>query len=381
MKLSTRLVLMVALIALFSASVSGYVSLRAAEQHLQRLLRVEDGRFGAMLGRRRAMLLFSDLQRSALQATLIALGAGLIAGSLLAVRISQPVTALTRSARRYARGEREVAVAVEGSGELTELAQAFNDMAHDLMAKEQREKQLLTDIAHELRTPLTVLKSELESMEDGLLPTNHQRLGLLLEQVDLLARLVQDLRLLTLAEAGELELYRQRVDLAELITTTLGSLSSRATQQGVTLAPQLHPIWVTVDSDRIRQALLNLLDNALRYSPPGTEITIRLSEDGHAACLEVLDQGPGIPEAHLAHLFERFYRAERSRSREAGGSGLGLAIVRSIVTLHGGNVSAANRQQGGARFTVRLPLAQPATAALEPAHLTTPSRRSAPPLR
>lgn len=363
MKLSTRLVLMVALVALFSAGVSSYVTLRAAEQHVQGLLRLEGGRFGALLGQQRALRLFRDLQRSSLHATLIALGAGLITGGLLAVRISQPVAALTESARRYAQGEREVTVTVEGGGELAELAQAFNDMTHELMAKEQREKQLLADIAHELRTPLTVLKSEIEAMEDGLLPIDRERLAQLASQVDLLARLVQDLRLLTLAETGELPLYRQRLDLAELVTTTLGSLSSRAAQQGVALTPELRPVDVDVDGDRIRQALLNLLDNALRYSPPGGKITVRLSQDGDAARLEVLDQGPGLAEADLANLFERFYRAERSRSREGGGSGLGLAIVRSIVALHGGSVSASNRPEGGACFTMRLPLAQREQAA------------------
>ncbi|NJK43587.1 MAG: hypothetical protein HC933_04340 [Pleurocapsa sp. SU_196_0] len=192
-------------------------------------------------------------------------------------------------------------------------------------------------------------------MRDGVLEGTPDEFGVLISQVELLSRLVTDLRTLSLAEAGQLSLERQEIDVAVLLRSVVSSFSPRAREKGVRLEVNAsQPARLSVDAERLHQVVANLLENALRHTDEGF-VRADLEVDAGAVILRVRDSGQGIPSEALPHLFERFYRAEGSRARVSGGSGLGLAIVRAIVSLHGGTIAASNHPNGGAMFTVTLP--------------------------
>ncbi|MFU8887644.1 MAG: sensor histidine kinase [Trueperaceae bacterium] len=367
MSLTTRLVLTVALTALFSVSLTGYLSYRAAGERVPRAFGMMAGPRGqgagapsaeersSMVAASRALL--GELQRATVQAAGIALLLAVVVGGGVAFGTTRPMARLADVTRRYGTGERDVRAATSGPSEIATLGRVFNDTADRLQAEEDQRQRFTTDVAHELRTPLTVLKSELEAIQDGLMEADPDTVAQLLQQVDLLARLVRDLRLLTLAEAGELTLRRERVDLAAVVGGAARGFGSRAGEAGVRIAVEAQPLRAVVDGDRLHQVVNALLDNALHHAPPSSELRVTLAQRGSHAVIEVLDEGPGIAPEHLPHVFRRLYRTDDARGREAGGSGLGLAIVAAIVALHGGTVEAGNRPTGGARFTVSLPLA------------------------
>jgi two-component system, OmpR family, sensor histidine kinase BaeS len=297
-----------------------------------------------------------ELRDANLQAALIALGVALLSGGFLAYRFTRPIIELTDVARRYAQGERGLRAPSRGRDEVAELAEVFNRTVDQLQEEQDFKQRFMTDIAHELRTPLTVLKSELEAIQDGLMEADADTVAQLVNQVDLLTRLVQDLRLLTLAEAGELTLRRVPTDLAELANAAVSAFASQADAKGVELRCDAERILLEADRERLKQVLFNLVDNALRHAPAGGWVKLELKREAGAAILAVSDNGPGIPAEQLPRLFERFFRGDAARSRETGGSGLGLAIAKAIVVLHGGSIRALNLLDGGARFEVRLPL-------------------------
>ncbi|OGO68760.1 MAG: hypothetical protein A2Z37_14900 [Chloroflexi bacterium RBG_19FT_COMBO_62_14] len=248
---------------------------------------------------------------------------------------------------------------VRSKDEIGELSAAFNRMAENLERADSLRREMTADIAHELRNPLAVMQAQLEAIIDGLYPTEPGSLGPVLEQSTLLNRLVEDLRTLALADAGQLTLERVRVDLRHSLVQSTDNYRAQAEKAGVRLKLEVPDDEITakVDPGRIEQVLGNLLGNAIRHSPPGSEIRLRLQPVGfdRAAIIEVADRGEGIPPEALPNIFERFYRADRGRDRSRGGSGLGLAIARQLVEAHGGSISAANRDGGGAEFRVELP--------------------------
>lgn len=372
MRLTWRLILAFILVALFAAGISAFLGNRAAQGNVQRFLRDQGlmelpadrqpmdfrsmpGFHGPPPVRERELLL-ERLRTSQAQTALLALGVALIVGSYLAIRFVGPIRALTRINRRYAGGDRKARATVQGNDEIAELGASFNHLADQLATEQERQKQLLTDIAHELRTPLTVLRGELEAMQDGLMKADPGNLGRLIEEVDLLTHLVQDLRLLTLADSSGLTLNRSLFDLSNLAQEALAAFNTKAEAKGIQLQSQLAPVQVLADRERILQVIYNLLENALRHTDQGA-ITLSTRQEPGWAVLEVADTGPGIPEADLPYIFERFYRADPARSRETGGSGLGLTIVKALIEAHGGKVSVANGVKGGAIFSIRLPLA------------------------
>ena len=367
MSLTTRIVLTVALTALFSVSLTGYLSYRAASERVPRAFGVMAGPrgqgAGAQAADERASMaaashaLLGELQRATVQAAGIALLLAVVVGGGVAFGTTRPMAHLADVTRRYGAGQRRVRAPTGGPSEVADLGRVFNDTADRLQAEEDQRRRFTTDVAHELRTPLTVLKSELEAIQDGLMVADPDTVAQLLQQVDLLARLVGDLRLLTLAEAGELSLAREPTDLAAVVGGAARGFGSRAGEAGVRVTVETQPVSAVADGDRLRQVVNALLDNALRHAPPSSAIRVTLRDDGSQAVIAVADEGPGIPPEHLPHVFRRLYRTDDARVREAGGSGLGLAIVAAIVALHGGTVEAANRPGGGACFTVTLPLA------------------------
>lgn len=291
---------------------------------------------------------------------LLALVVAVVLALVLARVIAGPVERVTRAAGRVAAGDLSVrldapAEAGAGAAETTRLAQSFNAMADALERLEANRKALVADVAHELRTPLTIMRGRLEAVEDGVVPLTMDEVRDLHAQVLALGRLVDDLRTLSLADAGELSVERVDVDLRELALQVVAGVQVAAGARDVTIEVRGDgPVRAFVDPDRMRQVMLNLLDNALRHSPAGGRVTLSVEGAPPGACFSVRDEGPGLEEGAEARIFERFVRGDPSRARSGGGSGLGLAIVSSLVSLHGGTVTATNVPGGGALFTVRL---------------------------
>ena len=302
--------------------------------------------------------LVDRLTRAAVIGGLIAGGLALLLALFLADRLIQPVRELTLAAESLSEGDLSQRVTVRGQDELAELGQTFNQMADSLLKAQESRQAMTADIAHELRTPLAVQRANLEALQDGVYDPTPENLELILEQNQLLTRLVEDLRILALADSGQLKLEYTRVNLASLAERVLERFRAQANTRGtcLTFVTQPNCPEIQVDPARIEQVLGNLISNALRYVPETGQITLKLSYESAVVCLSLQDNGPGIPSEALAHIFERFYRADRARSRAEGGSGLGLAIARQLVEAHGGQLTAANSPEGGALFEMRLPI-------------------------
>jgi signal transduction histidine kinase len=306
--------------------------------------------------------LVNRLSQAALTAGLIAGVASLLVALFLAYRLTKPVHALTQAAGRLAKGDLSQRVVVQGKDELGVLGATFNQMANSLQKAAESRRAMTADIAHELRTPLAVQRANLEALQDGIYPLTPENLESILEQNQILTRLVDDLRTLALADAGELRLDRTSTDFPKLVRRSLDRFNSQAAVHQVTLRcdlPEACPALL-LDPLRIEQVLGNLISNALRHTPPGGTVHVLVrypaGQAGGMVQLEVHDSGEGIPKDAIGHLFERFYRADPSRNRSAGGTGLGLAIARQLAEAHGGRLEAANHPQGGAVFTLSLPV-------------------------
>jgi signal transduction histidine kinase len=264
----------------------------------------------------------------------------------------KPLDDLLEAAGRVAEGDYSTRVAETGPREVRSLSRAFNNMASRLHETDEKRRNLLADVTHELRTPLTVIRGNLEGMLDGVYPADERNLRALLDETDLLTRLVEDLRILALAESGALQLRKEACDLALLARETLAAFQAQADAAGVSLvldAPQGLP-EMQVDAGRMRQVLSNLVSNALRYSPAGGRVRVSCAVTENRYVLDVADDGPGIPAADLAHIFERFYK-----SSDSGGMGLGLAIARHLVTAHGGSIEAQSDPGQGSLIRISLP--------------------------
>ncbi|QUX29359.1 HAMP domain-containing protein [Nocardiopsis akebiae] len=277
----------------------------------------------------------------------------------VSTRLVRPVRALTDAVRRMREGRGDSRVEVRDSGELGQLADAFNEMAEHLERLEKQRRAMVSDVSHELRTPLSNLRGWLEAAQDGVADLDRERMGMLVGETLLLQDIVDDLQDLALADAGKLRLSPEPVDAGALVEQVVDSQRLRAAGAGLRLVAEAGDVVVVADRTRLVQVVGNLLGNALRHTPaPGT-VTVRARRSGGEAVVEVADTGVGIPAEDLPHVFDRFWRADKSRNRRTGGSGLGLAIVRNLVELHGGSVSVESTVGEGTTFTVRLPLEGP----------------------
>ncbi|MGB3717380.1 MAG: ATP-binding protein [Candidatus Promineifilaceae bacterium] len=291
-----------------------------------------------------------------------AIGAAVVAlllGILLARTLSRPIRELTAATRAVALGDLEQKVPVRSQDELGELATSFNQMSADLTKARELRRQMTADIAHDLRTPLSIILGHSEALSEGVLPPSSETYHVLHEEAKRLSRMVDELRTLSLAEAGELDLVLRPISPEDLLARTVAAFLPQAEKKGVELVLDAgHDLPdVDVDPDRIAQVLDNLMSNALRFTPEGGRVQLSAKGDRGQVQLIVEDDGPGVPAEEVSYIFSRFYRGDKARSGQEGSSGLGLAIARSIVEAHGGRISAASEQGQGVRFIVELPAA------------------------
>lgn len=319
---------------------------------------------------------FTDAQRihvdRAFQdATLIALGVAILVAvitaiaisGVLTVRLTRPLHALATGATRIAGGRYDERTPVTGPTELAALAESFNQMAGALEHAERRRRVLLADIAHELRTPLATIEGYFEGLTDGAIAPDAETWQVLRSESRRLARLVDDLSLVSRAEERQLHLRRERIDLTHALADAARAAAPSYAEKGVAIIEDYagRAPAVIADPDRLAEVFANLLENALRHTPPGGRVTVTAGRRGRDAQIVVADTGEGIPPEHLGRVFDRFYRMDPARSRTTGGSGIGLTITRAIVDAHGGSIRAESDGPGrGARFVITLPAARPA---------------------
>jgi two-component system sensor histidine kinase BaeS len=293
------------------------------------------------------------LTKTAVVGGVVAIAAAIAMALFVAGRVSKPLTALTDAATQMAAGRRDVRVDLaDAPGELGTLARTFDQMAAAVQREDELRRQLVRDLAHEVRTPLTILRGTTEALVDGVATPDEETLTTLHDEVLQLTRLVGDLETLADAEAAGLHMEASAVDLADVARTVTQLAAAAAADAELALHVDLRPAPVTGDAARLTQVAVNLLSNAIRYTPVGGAVTVRTGVAEPSAFFEVLDSGPGLDPAEIPHLFERFYRG---RAAEADGSGIGLAVARELVAAHDGTIEAANGPAGGAAFRVMLP--------------------------
>ena len=280
-------------------------------------------------------------------------------------RISRPLDELVDASNKVAEGDYSIRVEERGPPEVYSLMRGFNSMAERLQVNDQQRRNMLADVSHELRTPLTVIQGNVEGILDGVYPADEARLKSILEETQVLSRLIEDLRTLALAESGALQLKREPTDLGELIRDTVASCESQAKEKEINLGVALIEIEeLNIDPQRVREVLTNLISNALRYTPIQGEVNVSLAESDSGAESDVLtgeavskrgvtisiqDSGAGIESADLPHIFDRFYK-----SSDSGGMGLGLSIAKYLVEAHGGKIWAESEAGTGTKISFTL---------------------------
>jgi two-component system OmpR family sensor kinase len=296
-------------------------------------------------------------------AALIAGTLGILLGLLISRTLAAPLSNLAHAARAFAAHDWNRRVKVQGADEIADVAREFNEMANELQRAETLRHNLMADIAHELRTPLTVLQGNLSAMLDGVYPLERSEIATLYDETRLLSRLVDDLRELALADAGQLKLTErlQTVDVTEAVQNVAANFSVALDDQQIQMRVEAtEPMMVYADPDRLAQILRNLITNALRHAsrPKDGIISVQCSVDSEQPGfirVTVTDTGEGIASEDLPHIFERFYRGDKSRARTSGGTGLGLAITKAWVEAMGGNVGVESKLGHGSRFWFTLP--------------------------
>lgn len=270
-------------------------------------------------------------------------------------RMSRPLDELVEASNKVAEGDYSVRVEEKGPPEVYSLMRGFNSMAERLQVSDQQRRSMLADISHELRTPITVIQGNVEGIMDGLYPADEARLKSIIEETQILSRLVDDLRTLALAESGALRLKREPTNIAEVIRDAVSGFEAQAKEKDIRISLSLQEGEdASIDPQRVREVLMNLLSNAVRYTPRDGEINVRLTEAGsgeeRSVTISVEDNGPGIESADLPHVFDRFYK-----SSDSGGMGLGLSIAKYLVEAHGGKIWAESEFGKGTRISFTVP--------------------------
>lgn len=279
----------------------------------------------------------------------------LVMGIYLSRRISKPLVELSEAAKNIASRKLSHRVIIHTNDEIGEVGKAFNQMAESLESNEVLRKNLIADVAHELRTPLSILRGNLELLEDAVIQPSPEVFASLHEESIRISRLVEDLQSLSHADAGEMKFDFSMEDLSQVVQNAATELAREAAKKDIEIDVQAtESIPILMDRYRIGQVLYNLISNAIRYTEQG-QVQVTVTNMPHCAKVEVCDHGPGIEKEHLPFLFDRFYRAEKSRNRMRGGSGLGLAIAKSFVEAHGGEILVESELDQGSKFIFTLP--------------------------
>lgn len=275
---------------------------------------------------------------------------------LLIRRFVNPLAEVIYAARAVADGKLDTRIQTEGPQDLRSLSESFNEMAASLERSDRERRDMLADVAHELRTPLSVIRGRLEGIVDGIYPENGSQVSLALEHTYVLERLIDDLRLLTLAEARQLPFDRRQVNPGDVIERVVALFSAEAQEKNIALsfAGKSENLSANVDPQRFEQVMSNLVGNALRYVPDGGRVWVTAEQEAEWVRITVSDNGSGVPESDLPFIFDRFWRKEKSRSRASGGTGLGLAISKQLVEAQGGRIEARNLPEGGLQVTISL---------------------------
>jgi len=319
---------------------------------------------GQQMGMQMGLDLFTNFRATVNEALVISTIAALISAILVSLfvshRVVTPIRQMMQASRHIAAGHYHERVKVVSEDELGQLARSFNQMATSLEHTETIRRELIGNVAHELRTPLSTIKGYMEGLMDGVLLAEPNTYQEVYREADRLQRLVSDLQELSRVEAGAFELNLKPVKMAELIRHTAARLQPQFEEKGVNLILNLSDDLPSIygDEDRVHQILLNLVGNALQYTPSGGAVTITAKDNASELCVLIRDTGIGVTNKHLPHLFTRFYRVDKSRSRAGGGSGIGLTITKHLVEAHGGRVWAESEGVGqGSTFGFSLPIA------------------------
>lgn len=326
---------------------------------------VEEEQIGTLLlmpqaGRGPALDEFSQRVNGILLiAALGATAVSLILGFFIIRSLTRPIQEITTATQKVAAGDLTQTVPVHSHDELGKLAASFNQMSSQLFRSREQRRQMTADIAHELRTPLSIILGHAEALSDGVLPATQETFDVFYDEAKRLDRMIADLRTLSLADAGELIITPRLVAPSDLLVRTAAAYAAHAQQKNIAI--DMHPHadlpQVFVDPDRFAQVLDNLLGNALRLTPQNGRIQLSALPKNNYVELHIQDSGPGLSPAEAEHIFDRFYRADKSRQRqEEGGSGLGLAIAKSIVVAHNGRIHVESQPGQGATFIIELPL-------------------------
>ena len=302
----------------------------------------------------------ASLSQLVLTAGIISLAIALLIGIVLSRRISRPILTITEASTLIAKGQKQVTVPTDTSiEEINQLGKTFNDMSSKVEANEERMKEFVANVSHELRSPLTSIKGFIEALIDnkGKTPEAQQRfLTIINDETDRLSQLVNDLLILSRSEE-EISLKPEVIELKEFIEHVLTSFHSRAEENSINMEviSEQDSIFLKIDANSLKQVFVNLLDNALKYSPLGGNVSISLKESEEMISISISDSGLGIPERDLPNIWDRFYRVDKDRSRETGGTGLGLAIVKQLTEKNGGQVEVESVFGKGSIFSVRFP--------------------------
>lgn len=283
----------------------------------------------------------------------------LLMGAWFSGRVTKPLKDTIAGLRRIGAGDLDTKLTVSTRDEFGEVANAFNEMTDRLSRTEEARRHLVADVAHELRMPLTIMQGHLELVQQGVKPAQPESLLPIQDEIFRLTRLVQDLHQLSLAEVGQLSLEKESVELSPLLGRIVDNFEVEFEDKSIDfsmISSLLPDIRIYVDSGRITQVFVNLLGNAVRYTPQNGKITIQVAVEKPFVRVDIADTGPGIDVAHLPHVFDRFYRADEDRSRESGGTGLGLAIAKEFVEAHHGKIAVTTEVGAGTTFSVWLPI-------------------------
>ena len=306
----------------------------------------------------------TDLQSTFQNALIIAGTTSVIAGlfivSIFTRQSLKPVKYLTKAAKKIGSGDLNYRVKVESDDEIGQLSKTFNNMANELESLQKERRQMTANIAHELRTPLTNIRGYLEGIQDKVLKPNDENIDTLFNQTLHLNNLVDDLRVLSMIESGNLNLNLVEGDIVKIIEISTKDFYPRAKNSGVKINLELQNISekkkIYFDDTRMRQIIANLIENAFSYNSENNEITIRSKISDNYYVIKIIDQGEGIPEKEVNKIFNEFYRVDKSRSKKTGGVGLGLSIVKSLIEAHNGEISVNSKINSGTTFTIKLPI-------------------------